>query len=49
MDTQFSQVPQGFAVGPGDDGQLSALARMRAVVVFPMPREPMNRCAWPMR
>jgi len=29
--------------------QLRALARMRAVVVFPTPRAPEKRKAWPMR
>ena len=41
MDLQESQVPQGWAEGPFS--QFSALARMRAVLVFPQPRGPENR------
>ena len=42
---QWSQTPQGCAVGcvrgaSGVPVQLSALARMRAVLVFPVPRGP---------
>ena len=38
---QESHSPQGVTVGPWT--QLSALARMRAVVVLPTPRAPENR------
>ena len=38
-----SHVPQGVIVGPVV--QLSALARMRAVVVLPTPRTPVKRNA----
>ncbi len=41
------RVEQGLAVGPGAFAQLSALARIRAVVVFPTPRAPERRKAWP--
>ena len=34
---------------PSPSAQLSALARMRAVVVLPTPRAPESRNAWPMR
>jgi hypothetical protein len=41
---QWRQTPQGVAVGwspaPSAPAQLSALARMRAVLVFPVPRGP---------
>ncbi len=37
---QASHVPQGVGVGPS--AQLSARARMRAVVVLPQPRGPAN-------
>ena len=33
----------GFAVGPSELRQFSALARMRAVEVLPVPRVPQNR------
>ena len=42
ISTHASHVPQGSGVGPGDDRQLSARARMRAEVVFPTPRGPAN-------
>jgi hypothetical protein len=35
--------PHGSGVGPADDSQLSALAKMRATVVLPTPRVPVNR------
>ena len=35
------RVPQGVAVGP--DSQFKHLARMRAVVVLPVPRGPQKR------
>ena len=38
-----SQVPHGSAVGAGNDWQLRQRARMRAVVVFPVPRGPEKR------
>jgi len=38
---QGSQTPQGVAVGPS--AQLSARARMRAVLVLPVPRTPAKR------
>ena len=38
------QVPSGFGVGPW--AQLSALARMRASDVLPVPRGPAKRYAW---
>ena len=41
---QMSQTPQGSAVGPFS--QESALARMRAALVFPTPRAPVKRKAW---
>ncbi len=45
MLTQWRHTPQGVAVGPltgasGVPTQLSALARMRAVLVLPVPRGP---------
>jgi len=40
---QASQTPQGVVVGPST--QLRALARIRAVEVFPMPRGPTKRYA----
>ena len=45
ISTHASHSPQGSGVGPCT--QFSARARMRAVVVFPQPREPakMNACA----
>ena len=45
ISTQASHSPQGSAVGPFT--QLSARARMRAVVVLPQPRGPAktNACA----
>ena len=48
MATQFSQVPSGSPSAPRSR-QLSALARMRAVVVLPVPRGPEKRYAWPTR
>ena len=47
ISTQASQVPQGSAVGPCS--QLSARARMRAVVVLPTPRAPEKMNDWAMR
>ena len=41
---QKSHTPQGSAVGPFS--QHSALARMRAALVLPTPRAPVNRKAW---
>ena len=41
------RVEHGLAVGPSAFEQLSALARMRAVVVLPTPRAPESRNAWP--
>ena len=45
--TQVSHLLHGFGVGPFS--QLRALARMRAVDVFPVPREPLKRYACPIR
>ena len=39
--SQFTHSPQGCAVGPLS--QLSALAKMRAVLVLPVPRGPAKR------
>ena len=47
ISTHCGQTWQGVAVGPV--AQLSALARMRALVVFPTPRTPVNRKAWATR
>ena len=44
---QDGQVLSGVIVGPFS--QLRPLARIRAVVVFPTPRGPENRYAWPIR
>jgi hypothetical protein len=44
ISTHGSQTPQGSAVGPFS--QHSAFARMRAALVFPTPRAPVNRKAW---
>ena len=41
MPSQEAHVPQGSGVGPF--AQLSALAKIRAVVVLPVPRGPMKR------
>src|SRR5215831_4452666 len=41
---QKSQTPHGSAVGPFS--QHRALARMRAALVLPTPRAPVNRKAW---
>ena len=41
METHDSHVPHGSP--PVRSAQLSALARMRAVDVFPVPRGPLNR------
>ena len=38
-----SQRPHGSAVGPGLDWQFRQRARMRAVVVLPVPRGPEKR------
>src|SRR5918999_2112175 len=43
MATHEAHTPHGFGVGPFS--QLSALARMRAVLVLPVPRGPVNRYA----
>jgi hypothetical protein len=43
MSTQGGHARQGLAVGPFS--QLSAFARMRALVVLPTPRTPVNRNA----
>src|SRR5690606_24779913 len=48
MDTHAAQALQGRLDGSGWR-QLTALARMRAVVVLPVPRGPQNRYAWAMR
>jgi hypothetical protein len=47
MATQDAQVLSGSGVGPRT--QLRHLARMRAVVVLPLPRCPQNRYAWTIR
>ena len=50
--TQLSHWPHGAAVGPplpSGPTQLSARARMRAVVVLPTPRTPVSMKAWAMR
>ena len=47
ISTQASHSPHGSAVGPLT--QLSARARMRAVVVLPQPRGPANTNACAMR
>ena len=44
---QASHTPHGSGVGPCT--QLSARARMRALVVLPHPRGPANTNAWAMR
>jgi len=49
IDLQLSQLLQGSGVGPSERWQFKHLHRIRAEVVFPMPRDPMNRNAWPMR
>ena len=41
MSVQQSHTPQGVVVGPF--AQLRDFARMRALVVFPTPRGPVNR------
>ena len=41
IDTHDSQTPQGSSVGPFT--QLSDLARIFAIEVLPVPREPTNR------
>src|SRR5207237_8770098 len=46
ISTQGGQTPHGSDVGPAAEAwQLSARARMRAVVVFPQPRGPVKRKA----
>src|SRR5579859_4510895 len=40
-----AQMPQGFELTPAVS-QFSDLAKMRAIVVFPTPRVPVNRNAW---
>ncbi|KDP91697.1 hypothetical protein W824_05085 [Clavibacter cf. michiganensis LMG 26808] len=42
--TQLGQTPHGVSVGPS--AQLRQRARMRADVVLPQPRGPLNRYAW---
>src|SRR4051812_17368921 len=49
MPRQDSQTPHGLVVGLSDFSQLSALARMRAMEVLPVPRVPVKRKAWAMR
>src|SRR3954452_23476790 len=44
IDTQESHVPQGETVGPCS--QFSAAARIFAIDVLPVPRDPTNRYAW---
>src|ERR1044071_1181753 len=44
---QLLHSSQGVTVGPFS--QFNALAKMRAVVVLPVPRGPTNRYAWAMR
>src|SRR3954471_7746465 len=44
IDTQDSQTPQGVVVGPWT--QFRQAARILAIDVFPVPREPTNRLAW---
>jgi len=48
MARQFSHSPHGSPSSPRFV-QFSAFARMRAVLVFPVPRGPENRYAWPTR
>jgi len=38
-----SHLPHGVTVGPSDERQFNALARMRAIEVLPTPRVPQNR------
>ena len=53
IETQGSQTPQGWMVGPvclpSAPMQFNARAMMRAVVVFPTPRTPVSMKAWAMR
>jgi hypothetical protein len=49
ISTHDEHSPHGLAEGASVWLQLSALARMRAVVVLPTPRAPDSRNAWPMR
>src|SRR3954452_10545855 len=44
IDTQESQTPHGETVGPRS--QFSDAARIFAIEVLPVPREPTNRYAW---
>ena len=52
IDLHDSQVPHGVIVGPrpgaaaGAPWQFSEAARIFAIDVFPVPREPTNRYAW---
>ena len=46
--TQLSHTPHGSPSAPRFV-QFIAFARMRAVVVFPVPRGPENKYAWPTR
>src|SRR3954451_5932794 len=44
IDTHDSQTPHGVVVGPCS--QLRQAARILAIDVLPVPREPTNRLAW---
>src|SRR3954451_1450357 len=44
IETQLSQTPHGVTVGPCT--QFSDAARIFAIDVLPVPREPTNRYAW---
>src|SRR3954464_6997327 len=44
IDTHDSQTPQGVVVGPWT--QFRQAARIFAIAVVPVPREPTNRWAW---
>src|SRR5205823_5235067 len=46
---QDSQTPHGLVVGALNFSQFSALARMRAMEVLPVPRVPVKRKAWATR
>src|SRR3954471_17292530 len=46
---QDSHLPHGLVVGLSLLSQLSALARMRAIDVLPVPRVPQKRKAWAIR
>ena len=49
IDRQASHSLHGSGVGASELRQLSALARIRAIVVLPTPRVPVNRNACAMR